>query len=188
MSYAKFRISLNPQHGGITRTNRGLTSETAAMVVALDWPLRRSIIPTHLSLVQEIVHPPQVLQSLLCFLKTHTKKRNTMKTFCTRHCKPRHGRLQNILAAAPPTGQNTKCWNFAAFTHLMPRKTLFSNKNQIDCFFFTKQKQSQSYSPAVCQMHIVSDEKAACCHRLFPGFHFWLTSADSKRKKELRTS
>lgn len=122
VSYTKCRISLNPQHGGITGTNRDLTSETAVMVVALDWPLGRSIIPTHLSLLQEIVHPPQLLQSLLCFLKTHTKKRNTMKTFCTRHCKPRHGRLQNILAAAPPTGQNRKRWNFAAFTHLRPRK------------------------------------------------------------------
>lgn len=81
VSYTKFRISLNPQHGGITGTNHGLTSETAAMVVTLDWPLGRSIIPTHLSLVQEIVHPPQVLQSLLCFLKTHTKNATQWRHF-----------------------------------------------------------------------------------------------------------
>lgn len=72
VSYTKFRI---------TGTNRGLTSETAAMVVALDWPLGRSIIPTHLSLVQEIVHPPQVLQSLLCFLQTHTKNATQWRHF-----------------------------------------------------------------------------------------------------------
>lgn len=189
MSYAKFRIGLNPQHGGITGTNRGLTSETAAMVVALDWPLGRSIIPTHLSLVQEIVHPPQVLQSLLCFLKTHTIKHYTMKTFCTRHCKRRHGGLQNILAAAPPSGQNTKRWHFAAFTHLRPRKTLFSNKNQINCVFFLQTKRIPTIlTGCVSNAHCVRWEGSL----LSPSFSWVSLLTDfcrqQEKKKELRTS